>query len=68
MVVKTCRSIVDEIVRGIQTPERPSSPAELYTTEVQTFQNKNPKVNLTGGALSIKNVILVFVQNPLRTA
>ncbi|KAM7393952.1 hypothetical protein PAMP_020785 [Pampus punctatissimus] len=41
--VKMCRSIVYEVLRGIHTPERPSSPAELYFTEEQKFQSKNPK-------------------------
>ncbi|XP_029987550.1 MYCBP-associated protein [Sphaeramia orbicularis] len=41
---KICRSIVEEIVQGIHTPERPSSPAELYKTEEQEFLCKNPKM------------------------
>ncbi|KAM7418873.1 hypothetical protein PAMA_016141 [Pampus argenteus] len=42
--VKMCRSIMYEVLRGIHTPERPSSPAELYFTEEQRFQSKNPKL------------------------
>uniref|UniRef100_A0A3B4TFH6 Mycbp associated protein n=1 Tax=Seriola dumerili TaxID=41447 RepID=A0A3B4TFH6_SERDU len=44
VMVKMCQSIVYEVLRGVHTPERPSSPAELYITEVQTFRNKNPKL------------------------
>uniref|UniRef100_A0A3B4XWL1 Mycbp associated protein n=1 Tax=Seriola lalandi dorsalis TaxID=1841481 RepID=A0A3B4XWL1_SERLL len=44
VTVKMCQSIVYEVLRGVLTPERPSSPAELYITEVQTFRNKNPKL------------------------
>ncbi|KAM4750149.1 MYCBP-associated protein [Anableps anableps] len=36
------RSIVCEIVKRVHTPERPKSPAELYITEEQLFQKKNP--------------------------
>ncbi|KAM9363623.1 MYCBP-associated protein [Symphorus nematophorus] len=44
MMVKLCRSIVYELLQGIHTPERPSSPAELYITEEQEFLSKNPKL------------------------
>ncbi|CAK6968328.1 MYCBP-associated protein [Scomber scombrus] len=40
--VKMCQSIVYEMLLGIHTPERPSSPAELYITEDQKFKSKNP--------------------------
>ncbi|XP_068585071.1 MYCBP-associated protein [Cebidichthys violaceus] len=37
-----CLSIVNEVLLGVHTPERPSSPAELYVTEEQEFVSKNP--------------------------
>ncbi|XP_049427250.1 MYCBP-associated protein isoform X3 [Epinephelus fuscoguttatus] len=42
--VKMCWSIVYEMLQGVRTPERPSSPAELYVTEEQEFLSKNPKL------------------------
>ncbi|XP_029291558.1 MYCBP-associated protein isoform X2 [Cottoperca gobio] len=42
--VKLCRSIVYEVLRGVCTPERPSSPVELYVTEEQEFSRQNPKL------------------------
>ncbi|XP_064870428.1 MYCBP-associated protein-like, partial [Oncorhynchus nerka] len=42
-----CRSLVCDVLRGVLTPERPSSPAELYTTEEEHFHNRNPKVHYT---------------------
>ncbi|KAG7270777.1 hypothetical protein CRUP_019417 [Coryphaenoides rupestris] len=33
--VKVCQSLVYEVLRGVASPERPSSPAELYITEDQ---------------------------------
>ncbi|XP_038127737.1 MYCBP-associated protein [Cyprinodon tularosa] len=47
VVEKQLRSIVQDIVEGVQTPKRPSSPAELYITEQQLFNNKNPKAVLS---------------------
>ncbi|XP_041838293.1 MYCBP-associated protein isoform X2 [Melanotaenia boesemani] len=44
VVEKLCWSIVHEVLHGVCTPERPSSPAELYITEEQQFQRKNPKL------------------------
>ncbi|KAM4603298.1 MYCBP-associated protein [Polymixia lowei] len=44
VAVKVCRSLVYEALRGVRTPERPSSPAELYITEQQEFLRKNPKL------------------------
>lgn len=44
VMVKLCQSIVYELLQGVHTPERPSSPAELYITEEQEFLRKNPKV------------------------
>ncbi|XP_042254696.1 MYCBP-associated protein isoform X2 [Thunnus maccoyii] len=41
--VKICRSIVYEVLQGIHTPERPSSPAEIHITEEQKFRSRNPK-------------------------
>nr|XP_046187741.1 MYCBP-associated protein-like [Oncorhynchus gorbuscha] len=39
-----CRSLVCDVLRGVLTPERPGSPAELYTTEEEHFHNRNPKL------------------------
>lgn len=47
MCVNVCQTIVDEVLQGIHTPERPSSPAEIYVTEEQEFLKKNPKVRGT---------------------
>ncbi|KAI3352910.1 hypothetical protein L3Q82_019481, partial [Scortum barcoo] len=44
VTVKMCRSIVNKMLQGVHTPERPSSPAELYFTEEQEFLSKNPKL------------------------
>ncbi|AWP06034.1 putative MYCBP-associated protein [Scophthalmus maximus] len=44
VAVKMCRSMAYEALRQVHSPERPSSPAELYVTEEQRFQNKNPKL------------------------
>ncbi|KAM7009671.1 MYCBP-associated protein [Tautogolabrus adspersus] len=44
VTVKMCRSIVYEMLQGVRTQERPSSPAELYFTEEQRFLVKNPKL------------------------
>ncbi|XP_061587922.1 MYCBP-associated protein [Cololabis saira] len=38
-----CRSIVYEVLQGVHSPERPSSPTELYITEEQQFWIKNPE-------------------------
>uniref|UniRef100_A0A3Q1H7C0 Mycbp associated protein n=1 Tax=Acanthochromis polyacanthus TaxID=80966 RepID=A0A3Q1H7C0_9TELE len=42
--VKICRSIVYEMLQALHTPERPSSPPELYITKEQRFQSKNPQL------------------------
>ncbi|XP_059194299.1 MYCBP-associated protein [Centropristis striata] len=42
--VKLCRSIVSEVLRGVCSPERPSSPAELHLTEEQQFLSKNSEL------------------------
>ncbi|CAL9700592.1 unnamed protein product [Knipowitschia caucasica] len=44
VTLKMCRTIVCDIVKGIHTPHRPSSPAELYQTEEEEFLYKNPKI------------------------
>ncbi|KAM9313664.1 MYCBP-associated protein [Pholidichthys leucotaenia] len=44
VLIKMCQSIVHEVVQGVRTPDRPSSPAELYITEKQEFQSKNTKL------------------------
>ncbi|KAM6972495.1 MYCBP-associated protein [Aplochiton taeniatus] len=42
--VSVCRSMVRDILQGVLTPERPGSPAELYTTEEEHFLQLNPKL------------------------
>ncbi|KAM8843737.1 MYCBP-associated protein [Synchiropus picturatus] len=44
VTVNMCKSIMYDILMGIHTPERPSSPADLYITEEEDFLNKNPKL------------------------
>ncbi|XP_034544963.1 MYCBP-associated protein [Notolabrus celidotus] len=44
VTVKLCQSIVNEMLQRVRSPERPSSPPELYITEEQTFVSKNPKL------------------------
>ncbi|XP_042071916.1 MYCBP-associated protein isoform X3 [Haplochromis burtoni] len=41
---KICRSIVYEMLYQVHSPERPSSPAELYITTEQLFLSRNPKL------------------------
>ncbi|XP_031600246.1 MYCBP-associated protein [Oreochromis aureus] len=41
---KICRSIVYEALYQVHSPERPSSPAELYITTEQLFLSRNPKL------------------------
>ncbi|XP_056442584.1 MYCBP-associated protein [Gadus chalcogrammus] len=48
-MVKVCQSLVSEVLRGVTTPERASSPAELYITEDQEFLWKNPKFHYAPG-------------------
>ncbi|XP_066517710.1 MYCBP-associated protein [Hoplias malabaricus] len=43
--VSLCRSVVYEILRNVHTPERPGSPAHLYTTEEEHFYNNNPNLH-----------------------
>lgn len=42
--VKICQCIVNEIVHGIRSRERPNSPANWFKTEEQLFIEKNPKL------------------------
>uniref|UniRef100_A0A6Q2XP40 MYCBP-associated protein n=1 Tax=Esox lucius TaxID=8010 RepID=A0A6Q2XP40_ESOLU len=42
--VSVCRSLVSDVLRGVRTPDRPSSPAELYTTEEEHFHHRNPEL------------------------
>ncbi|XP_035022900.2 MYCBP-associated protein isoform X1 [Hippoglossus stenolepis] len=44
VMVKMCRSMACKMVSEVRTPERPSSPAELYITEEQRFLHRNPKL------------------------
>lgn len=39
--------VLDGLLKGIQTPERPRSPVDTYITEEELFQRKNPKVGLS---------------------
>ncbi|KAL2086290.1 hypothetical protein ACEWY4_017349 [Coilia grayii] len=39
--LSVCVSVVSDLLRGIHTPERPSSPAHLYSTEEEHFNNIN---------------------------
>ncbi|XP_035390598.1 MYCBP-associated protein [Electrophorus electricus] len=43
--LSVCRSIVRDLLRGVSTPERPSSPAELYMTEEEHFHITNPNLH-----------------------
>ena len=40
-------SLVDELVSGIKTPERPRSPIDSYLTEEEQFRRTNPQVTFT---------------------
>ncbi|KAK7930182.1 hypothetical protein WMY93_006577 [Mugilogobius chulae] len=44
VTLKICQAIVNDIVGGIHTPDRPSSPAQLDQTEEEEFLHKNPKI------------------------
>ncbi|XP_045166517.2 MYCBP-associated protein-like isoform X4 [Mercenaria mercenaria] len=39
------RHILEEIIGGMRTPERPSSPIDAYITEEEIFQRCNPKLH-----------------------
>ncbi|XP_030636292.1 MYCBP-associated protein [Chanos chanos] len=39
------RSLVSELLRGVCTPERPGSPAQLYITEEDQFHTNNPTLH-----------------------
>ncbi|XP_041960962.1 MYCBP-associated protein isoform X1 [Alosa sapidissima] len=43
--VSVCVSLVSDLLRGIRTPERPSSPSQLYNTEEDHFLNINPQLH-----------------------
>jgi len=38
------RHLLEEIIGGMRTPERPSSPIDAYITDEQIFSRNNPKV------------------------
>ncbi|XP_058600788.1 MYCBP-associated protein isoform X2 [Onychostoma macrolepis] len=40
--VSLCGRIVRDLLRGVHTPERPSSPADLYITDEELFNTLNP--------------------------
>ncbi|KAK3511076.1 hypothetical protein QTP70_030144, partial [Hemibagrus guttatus] len=46
VAMSVCRSVVFELLHGIRTPERPSSPAQLYMTEEEQFNSQNLNVGL----------------------
>ncbi|KAK2815843.1 hypothetical protein Q5P01_026310 [Channa striata] len=41
---KMCRAIVQEVLQGVHTPERPSTPVELYITKEEEFVRQNTKL------------------------
>ncbi|XP_036412955.1 LOW QUALITY PROTEIN: MYCBP-associated protein [Colossoma macropomum] len=43
--ISVCRSMVYELLRNVHTPERPSSPAQFYTTEEEHFHASNPNLH-----------------------
>ncbi|XP_058236605.1 MYCBP-associated protein isoform X1 [Hemibagrus wyckioides] len=45
VAMSVCRSVVFELLHGIHTPERPSSPAQLYMTEEEQFNAQNPNLH-----------------------
>ncbi|XP_051561069.1 MYCBP-associated protein [Myxocyprinus asiaticus] len=42
--VSLCRCLVSELVKGVCTPERPSSPDDLYVTDEERFRTHNPNL------------------------
>ncbi|XP_043106301.1 MYCBP-associated protein isoform X2 [Puntigrus tetrazona] len=40
--VSLCSQMVRDLLRGVHTPERPSSPADLYITDEELFNTLNP--------------------------
>ena len=38
------RDLLEDIVGGMRTPERPSSPVDAYITDEEIFRRNNPKV------------------------
>ncbi|XP_059409338.1 MYCBP-associated protein [Carassius carassius] len=40
--VSLCGRMVRDLLRGVHTPERPSSPADLYITDEELFNTLNP--------------------------
>ncbi|XP_049325692.1 MYCBP-associated protein [Astyanax mexicanus] len=45
VAVSVCKSLICDVLRNIHTPERPSSPVELYITEEEHFYNINPSLH-----------------------
>ncbi|XP_063066176.1 MYCBP-associated protein [Engraulis encrasicolus] len=43
--LSVCVSVVNDLLRGIRSPERPSSPAHIYTTEEEHFTSMNPQLH-----------------------
>lgn len=55
----TVRRLLNEIIRSIRTPERPSSPIDAYVTEEQIFEKKNPGTHYNyPTVLELKNFYL----------
>ncbi|KTF90619.1 hypothetical protein cypCar_00009974 [Cyprinus carpio] len=42
--VALCGRMVRDLLRGVHTPERPSSPADLYITDEELFNMLNPRL------------------------
>ncbi|KAJ8371808.1 hypothetical protein AAFF_G00299860 [Aldrovandia affinis] len=49
--VWVCEQLVWELLQGVRTPERPSSPAELYCTSPQRLHNTNPQLHYRAEAV-----------------
>ncbi|XP_076845508.1 MYCBP-associated protein isoform X2 [Brachyhypopomus gauderio] len=45
VALSVCRSMVCDLLRGVHTPERPGSPAQLYITEEEHFHITNPNMH-----------------------
>lgn len=46
-------SVLQELLRGIQTPERAQSPVDTYLTEEDLFSHRNPRVQAQRRPLSL---------------
>lgn len=57
------RHILEEIIGGMRTPERPSSPIDAYITEEEIFRRCNPKVRIyhTSQLSDSVNIFIYFL-------